>query len=235
MHMEGVAMFGANKFNLIKAASVAAALVGGAMALSTPANAAVFIGLQQSGFNGGAIVQVATDPTLAIFGGSYGTFSINAVSGAVTPMPHLLDTNSINVSGSTGVLHVWVTRTGITSPVGNEPLISSFTENSIAGNVKVTENTYIDAADGKFTGSLMSTDLFTAIGKDTKFSPLESLVAPYSVTTEYIIAAVGVGSANSTINISAIPEVSTWGMMLVGFFGLGALMRTRRKHAAASI
>jgi hypothetical protein len=228
-------MFGLRKFNIIKAASVAAAVVGGAMALSTPANATVFIGLQEAGYNSGNISTVASDPTLAIFGGSYGTYFLNAVSGAVTPLPHLLDTNSINATTTGGVLKVWVTETGITKPVGLQPLVSSFTENSISGPVSVMEKTYVDLGNGVFTGTLLSSHNFTNIATDTEYSVLENLVAPYSVTTEYIITALGAGSANSTINISAIPEVSTWAMMILGFFGLGAMLRSGRKNAFAAV
>lgn len=38
---------------------------------------------------------------------------------------------------------------------------------------------------------------------------------------------------NLTVNTSAVPEPATWAMMLVGFGGLGAVMRTRRKMSAA--
>jgi PEP-CTERM motif len=36
-----------------------------------------------------------------------------------------------------------------------------------------------------------------------------------------------------TANISAVPEPSTWAMMILGFAGVGYLAYRRRNHAAA--
>lgn len=46
----------------------------------------------------------------------------------------------------------------------------------------------------------------------------------------------GAGTVYDSVDISvirAVPEPATWAMMLLGFFGLGATLRTRRKSARA--
>ena len=51
---------------------------------------------------------------------------------------------------------------------------------------------------------------------------------PYSLTEVYTVTTNGAGSASSTINIAAVPEPSTWAMMILGFIGVG-FMAYRRK------
>jgi hypothetical protein len=48
------------------------------------------------------------------------------------------------------------------------------------------------------------------------------------MTELYTIHSTGVGSALSTINISAVPEASTWAMMILGFMGVGFMAYRRR-------
>ena len=40
--------------------------------------------------------------------------------------------------------------------------------------------------------------------------------------------------ANIDLGVPGVPEPATWAMMLIGFGGLGAAMRARRKHAATT-
>jgi hypothetical protein len=47
-------------------------------------------------------------------------------------------------------------------------------------------------------------------------------------------AANGTGRLNDLVVTSAVPEPATWAMMLVGFGGLGAAMRTSRRAKAAA-
>jgi hypothetical protein len=65
-----------------------------------------------------------------------------------------------------------------------------------------------------------------------------SFVVPTGATTLYLATADGyewnnnVGSFSAAV--SGVPEPATWAMMLLGFGGLGAAMRSRRKLAFAS-
>lgn len=36
-----------------------------------------------------------------------------------------------------------------------------------------------------------------------------------------------------TLNVAAVPEPATWGMMVLGFFGMGMALRTKRERKAA--
>jgi hypothetical protein len=54
-------------------------------------------------------------------------------------------------------------------------------------------------------------------------------VAGYNPTTHTVI---NTGHVGATLAPAAVPEPATWAMMLVGFGGLGALLRRRRQAAA---
>jgi hypothetical protein len=221
---------------VVRTALMAGAVLGAVVTTAAPANAAIFIALQESGVNSNTKHQVASGTTFATFGGAYGSFTLNAISGVETPLPHLLDTNSIDVSGAkTGTLNVFITETGLTFPTGHQVLKSSFTENTITGNETITERTFLDPNNGKFTTTIpLGSKVFNTIGTNVQFTPV-NLTGTYSITTEYTIVSLGRGSSNSTINISAIPEASTWAMLLVGFGGLGAVLRSSRRRRAFAV
>ena len=42
------------------------------------------------------------------------------------------------------------------------------------------------------------------------------------------------GAVLDNVSVTAVPEPAAWAMMIVGFFGLGALLRSRRKSAKAA-
>ena len=56
--------------------------------------------------------------------------------------------------------------------------------------------------------------------------------AAFALTEQYHIVATGSGVANSTIDIDSVPEPATWGLMILGFGGVGAMTRNRRRQAA---
>jgi hypothetical protein len=219
-----------------KANWVFAAAIGAlSLALAGQASATVYIGLQQAGVNGGAITQEASGATNAVFGGSYGTFSTNISSGVAGVPPDLLgSTTSDQVSsGVGGVLNIWVTATGLTSPIGTPSLLSSFTSNTLPAGWTVTETSYLDPANGLFGGNQLATFNFTSIGTDLFTNAAATGAGPYSVTERFTVNATGNGTALSTINLSAVPEPATWGMMLFGVGSLGALLRRRRSVPTA--
>jgi hypothetical protein len=51
-----------------------------------------------------------------------------------------------------------------------------------------------------------------------------------SYTSEYI----GLDNVSVTAATSVFPEPATWGMILIGLIGFGALMRSRRNRVAAT-
>jgi hypothetical protein len=218
-------------YKLLTALSAVALAAG----VATAADAAtITIGLQQAGFNGGAITNEGSGPISL----SYGTFNLNNVSGVTNPsilLPQILNSNAIdaNTSGS-GTLNVFVTASGLTAPLGSIPFQSAFTVNTLTAGWTVLEQTFISTSNTLFTGSLLDATSFGAIGTNVLTALGATGAGPYSITAEYTITAAGAGSSNATINVSAVPEPATWGMMLLGFAGLAfAFRQSRRKVSFA--
>jgi len=218
-------------YKLLSALSAVALAAG----LATAANAAtITIGLQQTGVNGGAITNEGSGPISL----SYGSFNLNNVSGITNPnivLPQLLNSNAIDAStAGTGTLNVFVTASGLTAPIGSIPFQSAFTVNTLTPGWTVLEQTFISSANALFGGSLLDATSFGAIGTNVLTALGVTGAGPYSITAEYTITALGSGSSNATINVSAVPEPATWAMMLLGFVGLGfAFRQSRRKVSFA--
>jgi len=221
-------------FTKIISAAVAAASIA---AFAVPANATISIGLQEAGVNGGAITTVATGATFASFADSYGTFELTFTSGAQGLTPILLGSTSHvqNTTSTGGTLDVYVTRTNISGPV---PLgfFSSFTSNTLPTGWTLTESTWVDLANGTYTGTEVSNHVFNGPIINDTFEHTGTAGAgagQYSLTQRYTITATGVGESLATISTAAIPEPATWGLMIMGFGGIGALVRNRRRQTAA--
>lgn len=219
----------------IRARWVALLVAFALSALATSALAdTITIGLQEAGVNGGAIItQASSLGNATVSGASYGTFSLNNISGTGAPFlsEGAFDSNSLNVSSSTaGTLSVYITDQGVTN-AGQPGLIgflSALTENSLTNGFSVTESTYVDTGNGLFalTTPLASTS-FTAIGTDSVETPANiPTTNPFSVTAVYTITANGAGGANSTINVTA-PEASS--IALLSLVLLGGLVVGRKE------
>jgi hypothetical protein len=225
-----------NKISIVNK-GVVSALAGVALlaTLASTASAAIItIGMQQAGYDGGAgvgnIATVASGPTSAgNTNFSYGTFSFNSVTGATAPaVTGLLQSNSINTATALGgVINVFITASGLISPAGLG-FLSSFTENTLSAGFTVTESTFFNAGNGLFTGTPLASYTFTNIGTSVQGSAAITPAGVYSLTQEYTITAPGAGSANSTQILTAVPEPSTWAMMILGFFGVGFLAYGRK-------
>jgi hypothetical protein len=210
-------------------AVVAAALLAGA--ISAPANATIVISI-----NG---TTETTDPlnSLATVGPglSIGGFNVNGITAlglnSFGGSGELLDVSSLNVSkAGSGTVKILITETDLTSPMTNS-LLSQFSGTQT--NSTVTQSFWADKTNaGLETILLGMTGPTTCVGPcggslsmSTPFAPS----GPFSLTEEIDITALGGGAKLSADDsVSAVPEPSTWAMMILGFVGVG-FMAYRRK------
>jgi hypothetical protein len=153
-----------------------------------------------------------------------------SVSADVTGTPPLtsgsLLTNTIDVNTSApGTLIIWVTETGLTSPLGEVKFTSGLTSNLFEGAISsATLSTFVSPTDGVSppNGTPLDTATFTDLGTETLSTVDNPGAGPYSLQEVFVLHATGVGDTNLTIDLasSVIPETSTWAMMLLGFAGL---------------
>jgi hypothetical protein len=199
--------------------------------------AAVYIGLS---LNGGAIsTQVDADPSAdsAAFFGSFGTFDLNLVTGSNPGAPTLLDSTTNNASTATaGILDVYITRDNISAPLNLIGYKTSFTTNALPTGWTVRQRSYVNTVNTLYTGGTLVGDVMFNTSNSTavQFAAPIAIAGPYSVTTRYTIAASGAGSSLSTMTLAAVPEPGTWALMIMGFGGAGAMLRSRRRSAVTA-
>jgi hypothetical protein len=201
-----------------------------AIASAAPASAGIFIGVS---FNGGPITQVATDASTGSV--NYNTtnggffFNTNGTGFPLLLQPNLV-TQSINIEqagGNGGTLSIFITQTDLNS--FNGFLQSSFTSNTIS-NASAVLRTYYSASNALFGGTQLQSATFNNMGTFLGVNPL-TLSLPFSETVRYDITfGPGTGNFNGTANLTtSVPEPRTWGMMMLGFVGLGYAVRRRPK------
>ncbi|MFL5296946.1 MAG: PEPxxWA-CTERM sorting domain-containing protein [Phenylobacterium sp.] len=213
---------------LIPAVALAAGL-----ALSASANAATLVTIGLSTDNGVTIVSQgvpgATSTNITTV--NFGPWEVTA-DAHVGFFPDLLNSNTFDANASgAGALDVFVTVQGLTGATPG--FLSGFTENLLSSGWSVTETTMLSTTNQLFAGTPLSTATFTGTGGVNAISHLTAGPGPFSVTERFHIVASGQGNAQSTIDIMAVPEPATWALMIVGFGGVGAMLRGRRRTAAA--
>jgi hypothetical protein len=222
-------------------------LLGGVLALSLATNAAdaanVTIGLS-TGVN---------DPITTVAGPNVGTASFSGtsangfgliVSGQTNPvltLPNLFNSNSIEATSPAfggGTLVVWLTASGITTPISpTEFFASSFTTN-VLNNMTATMATWVNPSNGIFaTQTPLASQFFDTSNQTAQFfTTANTGNGPYSVTERYVIAAgEGAGNANLTINLSVpgpIVGAGLPGLMAACAALLGLAARRRRQKVA---
>ncbi len=202
-------------------------------ALATPAGATVTLAYS---INGGAVSVITTDAgtpgrasttSFAIAGGY-----IVDLSGTAAPFitsPNLL-TQTLSVKSSGGqaaTLNLFVTDSDLASFNGN--LQSVFTSNTLSAT-SATITSYASAANALYTGSQLQTSAFSGPGVFIGNNVVNA-ASPWSTTVRYDIAFGengGFFNGTANLNASAIPEPTTWAMMLLGFGAIGFGLRSRR-------
>ncbi len=220
-----------------------ATAVGAALSLAAASSqAAIFVAYSTDGGVtktdiSGSLFELT--PGTFVFGGSVTGFTFSG-SGTLGLYPDLLLSNSIDTvaTGGAGQLDIYITNDGLTQGTGK--FISGLTANGSRNALPVTLTTLVSATNQKFDGVVLAgpqsyTSATTQSNDFLNSGPISPL---YSVTAQYHVSSVGefVGdAANATVNISAaVPEPATWGLMIMGFGGAGAMLRSRRKGLVAA-
>jgi hypothetical protein len=222
------------------------ALIGGgvcavALAAAPVAHSAV---LNISVFDNGALVGSAPPSTFGISTFSdNGTLDPNFASIVVRAngpriLPNAdLSSVTLDISAAAGfvgphVLTIDVFQTGVSSPAGSKTETTFTTNNLIGTPGPTTESDFFNGTTNTL-GTLLHTASFPAGTTNATIGPLLDTIGP-AITADaqqYMITfSSPVESANDTIQtIVAIPEPSTWAMMLLSFAGLGFVSYRKAK------
>jgi hypothetical protein len=226
-------------------ALTAIATLGAALVVSTSASAAVLISLGTS-LNGGAITTQAsgfvsqgdTVDFAPVGGLVIGNYLLSSIVGTYDFAPGLLSGNTIAMKQTTGTdkLDIYVTLSNVDpSQLGLNTLFSTFSASLGPAGSKLS--TFFDASNGIFThaaGNLIASLAYagnSSLGT-SNFEPTPGGL--FSLTEQFHINTPGRFNAGIDLATATVPEPATWGLMIMGFGGMGAVLRNRRRRAIAT-
>jgi PEP-CTERM motif len=139
---------------------------------------------------------------------------------------------SATSSGAAGDVFIYASETGFTTGGGYTMQLGGTQPNQSLPTTGITglafggtSNSQLDFTREFLTTGLVQNSPF-AIGANGPIGMLGS--NPFSLTVGVDISHSGAGATTGDINISGVPEPSTWAMMVIGFAGIG-FMAYRRK------
>jgi hypothetical protein len=230
----------------LRSASLAAAIGAAVLAWGTAANAVETISLEVQ--EDGVVIasNIGVTGGFATLAASIGDFNFSVTANGVPlePNPNFgtvtIDAR-LNTPG-THTLTILATQQNLTNfPSGS--LANTLTANFLSGASNVTSivgTNLLSPTNALFTGSttLAANTFLPAGGPSQAFGPFNTAVSgltTFSETERFDITVTGLSDVQASSQIaSAVPEPSTWGMMLLGFVGLAfAFRQSRRKVALA--
>ena len=138
-------------------------------------------------------------------------------------------------TGTAGNVFIYTSDTGFTRASGSALLTLGGTNSGASGTVTGrawggTSNTALQFSGANLIGSLAGLTGPTFAGSAT--SAFASVVSPYSLTIGMQItrASAGTSSGNLNLQVSAIPEPSTWASIFMGAALVGFVSRRRRRR-----
>jgi len=185
---------------------------------------------------------LATGPSpLDLPATTLGNFMVSGFAQGTPPLTSgsfLSDTIAVKSSGQGGILFLYFTEQGITSPFGNVTFTSGLTSNLISSGWNATLSTFVSPTNSVAppNGTPLDAAIFTNINNQSSSMTVDVGTGPYSLQEVYRIQAPNgsAGSANLTIDIMAsggtvIPEPATLAFLGTGLVAIGGLLRRRRK------
>ncbi len=241
----------------LRTVALGVGLLGTAMSWNLQASAyPVYIGLQDSAVNGGAItLETIGAGSASLSSTAYGDFTLSA-QGLASPTlaePSVQSSDLAAVSSGAQTLNIFVTATNeFPVPPG---FLSSFTSNALASGWSLIETTYVTTCPGGVcpvgtttgttapaglfgTANQLDTITFTGLGTNMQGAANPGLAAPYEITEEYTIVASGANDttgASGNIDVSATPLPSTWTMLIASLLGLGLFAYRGSKKRSSSV
>jgi hypothetical protein len=228
----------------------AAAVLACAMGVSAPAHAQFFAticnDIQCTGGDDISIQDNAAGDTVAATGAiSFSTaafgYSFLVNTSQSKPMlgsaaePQLDLSFAATSTGTAGNVFIYTSDTGFTRASGSALLTLGGTNSGASGTVTGrawggTSNTALQFSGANLISSLAGLTGPTFAGSAT--SAFASVVSPYSLTIGMQItrASAGTTSGNLNLQVSAIPEPSTWASIFMGAALVGFVSRRRRRR-----
>lgn len=220
---------------LLLAGATLGLAVGGALAAET-----ISLNVDLNGSSVGSVGPVSGGS--ANVGGTSGgvSFTVQAFGVPIVPSPDFgtitFDVNG-NASG-TNVLTVMATQQNLTNFLSGS-FASTFAGDFGIGGANITSivmSTWVDPGNGAFVqtdllGSQVCLGALLNCAPQTDFATVAGL-GTFSETEKFVVTFAGPAAFQGNIQITsvaAVPEPATWGMMLLGFAGLGFAFRNKRR------